>query len=301
MKGRFYRISKVFSWIVILVLVCCLSGCVSTFDVTSDVQMWETSKDQSPRCFAGVCKAVKQTDKGSFMVTCGDIVPPKRVYDVIQTTLSHDYTWYPVVGNHNIESQDGMQWIKNYVKENLHSIKPGPEGSEETTYSFNYKNAHIIVLNEYYDGKSDTGTDGDICDSLYQWLEKDLQANTKPFIFVFGHEPFVVVGDIDNGVVRHLGSSLDLHDENKNINRTLKLFREYYVTAYICGHTHTFSHAKINGTWHVNAGHSMGCRDDRTSSTFLKVNIGMFRCWIDVYRLDKNKNFYQRNYVVNLD
>ncbi|NIP97071.1 MAG: hypothetical protein GWO24_28015, partial [Akkermansiaceae bacterium] len=50
---------------------------------------------------------------------------------------------------------------------------PGPSGSEETTYSFDYGNVHFIQLNQYYDGSNDAGTDGDVVDELYSWLEAD--------------------------------------------------------------------------------------------------------------------------------
>jgi hypothetical protein len=43
-------------------------------------------------------------------------------------------------------------------------VNAGPPGCEETTYSFDYGDAHFVVLNEYYNGTSDRGTDGDAAD-----------------------------------------------------------------------------------------------------------------------------------------
>ena len=53
---------------------------------------------------------------------------------------------------------------------------------EETTYSFDYDNAHFVVLNVYCDENSDidTSADGEISDHLYDWLVLDLEATTKP-------------------------------------------------------------------------------------------------------------------------
>ena len=43
-------------------------------------------------------------------------------------------------------------------------VSAGPPGCEETTYSFDYGDAHFVVLNEYYNGISDRGTDGEVAD-----------------------------------------------------------------------------------------------------------------------------------------
>jgi len=300
MKDKYYRTSRACIACVVVLLACCQSGCISSFDVTSDIQGWPKTEEQSSQYFAGACKAVQQTKQGAFMVSVGDIVPPDRVYDEIKTVFGPDYRWYPVIGNHNIENPEGMQWIRNYVKQNLYNIiNPGPKGSEETTYSFNYKNAHIIVLNEYYDGKSDTGTSGDVCDSLYEWIENDLKTNNRPFIFVFGHEPFISIPDIDNGRHRHnKGDNLDEYPQNSH--RFAKLLRQHHITAYINGHTHNFSYAKINGIWQITVGHTMGDADQNASSTFLKVKLSMFKCWVEVYRFNKEQDAYQLNYTFEL-
>ncbi len=261
---------------------------IFSFDVTVDQRQFAEGTEY----FEGACKALLKTGKGAFMVSPGDIDPPEDIYNVITGVFGSDYVWYPGVGNHEAETPEDMQWLRDYAKKHLKGmVSPGPEGSEETTYSFDYKNAHFVVINEYYDGKTDAGTNGDVCDALYEWVRKDLQANKKPFIFIFGHEPFVSIPDIDNGRHRHKGDNLDAHP--KNSHRFHKLLRKHNVAAYICGHTHGFSHAKINGLWQIDAGHARGMGDKNAQSTFLKVYVGSSNCWIDVYRLDLNKNIYE--------
>ena len=273
---------------------------VFSFDVTADMREFADLNHATSQYFKGACEAIHQIGKGAFMVSPGDIDPPEHVYETIKTVLGPDYPWYPVVGNHEAETPEDMQWLRNYAKENLHGlVKPGPEGSEETTYSFDYKNAHFVVLNEYSDGRSDTGTSGDLCDTLYQWLKDDLQSNSKSFIFVFGHEPFVSIADVDNGHHRHKGDNLDEHPENSH--RFHKLLREHNITAYINGHTHTFSYAKINGIWQIDTGHARGIGDPSVPSTFLKVHIGTYDCWLNAYRLDQNKNNYLLTQTITLD
>ncbi|MCD6175840.1 MAG: hypothetical protein J7K65_08780, partial [Planctomycetes bacterium] len=73
------------------------------------------------------------------------------------------------------------------------------------------------------------------------------------------------------------------------------------VTAYICGHTHNFSYAKINGLWQIDAGHARGIGDKGSPSTFLKVYVGVNNCWVKAYRSDHSKNTYLLTHTVTLD
>jgi hypothetical protein len=155
------------------------------------------------------------------------------------------------------------------------------------------------MLNQYYDETSDKAGDGDVSGSLYQWLADDLAANNKPFVFVFGHEPIVSVPDIDSGRHRHKGDNLDAHP--KSSHRFQQLLRKHKVTAYICGHTHSFSYSKINGLWQIDAGHARGIGDPGTPSTFLKVFVGKDKSWMDVYRDDSKGGPYALTYKIKLD
>jgi len=213
--------------------------------------------------------------------------------------LGKQYCWYPVVGNHEAETPEDMAWLRKWGRGKIpYLVRRGPENCEETTYCFDFKNAHFVVLNQYYDGQSDVGTDGDVCDALYQWLEDDLEANRKPFIFVFGHEPMISIPDADNGRYRHQGDSLDAHPENNH--RFQRLLRRHKVTAYINGHTHNFSFAKINGLWQLDAGHCRGIGDKGARSTFLKIRIDENNCRVDVYRDDANGGAYSLTRTIEL-
>jgi len=275
----------------VLLLQLPVKDAVFCFDVTADMRFFADPNHQSSEYFMGVCQAIRDIGEGAFMVSPGDIDPPKYVSDTIKKVLPKGYIWYPVVGNHEYETAEDMEWLRNWGKAEIPNlVRKGPENGVETTYSFDFRNAHFMVLNQYYDGLSDTGADGDICERLYQWLKDDLEANSRPHIFVFGHEPIVSIPDADNGRHRHKGDNLDLHSENNHRFQTL--LRKHKITAYICGHTHNFSFTKINGLWQLDAGHSRGAGDKGARSTFLKVWVGRRRCWADVYRDDGNGRQY---------
>jgi hypothetical protein len=178
-------------------------------------------------------------------------------------------------------------------------VRGGPPGAVETCYAFDYQNAHFVVLNQYYDGKGDMATDGDVTEPLYSWLAEDLAANKQPIVFVFGHEPAVAVPDIDNGLVRHRGDSLDAHEANNF--RFWTLLRQHRVTAYICGHTHCTSVAKINGVWQIDAGHARGLGDEGTASTFLRVHVLPAGVRCDVYRMTGKGGDYARKHSIWLN
>jgi len=292
-------------WLLIPVIL--LPGCTTTgpkdavfsFDVTADMREFAGPEYQSSQYFMGTCEAIRQVGKGAFMVSPGDIDPPQYVSDTIKKVLGKQYLWYPVVGNHEAETREDMEWLRNWGSGRIPNlVRRGPENCEETTYSVDYKNAHFVILNQYYDGELDTGTNGDICEPLYQWLKNDLEANTKPFIFVFGHEPMVSIPDADNGRHRHKGDNLDEHPQNNH--RFQVLLRKHNVTAYINGHTHDFSFAKINGLWQLDAGHCRGKGDRGAQSTFLKVWVGRRNCWAEVYRDDANGGLYSLTRTITL-
>jgi hypothetical protein len=291
--------------LVVALAVCLLScGCRSeragfSFIVTCDMREYAGPEYQSSEYFLGTCQAVKKRGKGAFMISPGDIDPPQYVSSTIKKVLGDDYIWYPVVGNHEAETPEDMAWLRAWGEGDIPNlVRRGPANCEQTTYSFDYGNAHFAVLNQYYDGRSDTGTNGDVCDPLFQWLRADLAATDKPFIFVIGHEPIVSIPDADNGRHRHKGDNLDEHPENSH--RFQQLLRAENVTAYICGHTHDFSCANINGVWQIDAAHCRGIGDTGAPSTFLRVRVEKQDCYVDVYRATDGVD-YQPNRVIPLN
>jgi len=271
-----------------------------SFIVTADMREYAGPEYQTDQYFLGACKAIKEIGHSAFMISPGDIDPPWYVSETVKKVLGDDYEWYPVVGNHEAKKKECMVWLREWGKRNLNKFKrKGPVNGVETNYSFDYKNGHFIVLNEYYNGKSDTGADSDISDSLFAWIEKDLEENNKPVIFVFGHEPIISIQDYDNGRIRHKGSNLDSYPENSN--RFQHLLKKYNVKAYVCGHTHNFSYAKINGLWQIDAGHCRGIGDRGTRSTFLNIVVSNKKSYVEVYRDDAEGGKYSLTLKFDLD
>jgi hypothetical protein len=240
----------------------------------------------SPDYFRGVCEHLAAGGPGDFMISAGDLDPDLGVYSLITEHIGPAYTWYPVVGNHDAETPEDMVWLRNYNSGGTalpNIVNSGPAGSGETMYSFDYENAHFVVLNVYYDGVSDTGTDGDITDATHSWLVSDLTANTLPVVFVIGHEPAFPQPDVESGRVRHVGDSLDQYPANRD--RFWDTLGDYGVTGYICGHNHNHSIVEIDGVWQIDDGHAIGIHDMISRSTFLMVYVmDDDTVWIYTYR-----------------
>jgi len=264
-----------------------------TFAVIADVRAYSGPGQYDTRqYFRGVCETIAALGESAFMVSPGDIDPPADVEWTIKQYIGQDYIWYPVVGNHEAETSADMEWLRTYGSGGggSNAVNVGPPGCEETTYSFDYGNSHFVVLNEYYDGISDTGTDGDVVDALYNWLVDDLSTTDKTHLFILGHEPAYPQPDASNGRLRHLGDSLDAHPANRD--RFWTLLKNNGAVAYICGHTHNYSVVNVSGVWQLDAGHARGIGDTGAQSTFTLIHVNGRVVTFETFRDDGNGGAY---------
>lgn len=262
------------------------------FSVTADTRDNAGKSNDSSQYFRGVLEALKTVGAGEFMLSPGDIDPPSDIRWSIDKYLGQDYLWYPVLGNHEEETESDMEYLREYNaggKKLPYIVNMGPKGTEETMYSFDYGNSHFVVLNQYYDGSCDVCVDGDINDPIYRWLRKDLAKTDKTNIFIFGHEPAFVQPDEYNGRVRHNGDSLDKYRSTRD--RFWNLLEDEKVTAYFCGHTHNYSSVLINNVWQIDSGHARGMGDEGAPSTFLTIDVDGGEVTVTVYRDTHNGNY----------
>jgi hypothetical protein len=243
-----------------------------TFIAAADWRYFSLEEYRNSAQFLGAVQKMKEVGAGSFMISPGDVDPPHAAREVLSQVLGEDYPWYPVVGNHELDEESSIEWLRQYNKDGTtlpNIVRQGPPGCEETTFSFDWENCHFVALNQYYDGKIDDGTDGDMVPELLAWLEKDLAATKKKHIFIIGHEPIVAIPDMDNGRIRHQGDSLDKYAINTF--RFHQLMLKHNVKAYFCGHTHNTSYANINGVWQIDVGHARGIEDNWSPSTLFEL------------------------------
>jgi hypothetical protein len=214
------------------------------FVVTAD---WHTSghqatvEDNLEQILSWITSPSPEMPAPAFMVVTGDFPYVSQTQSSIATVLGSGFLWYPVIGNHEIADDSTLSNF-NYIRDTIIPPLPyiadyGPTGSTNTSYSWDYSNAHFVAVNEYWDGTTNANADhladGDIRPQLRTWIETDLTDSSKSHRFVFVHEPAYP----DN---RHVGDSLDKYPVNRDA--FIAVLNSNEVETLFCGHTHYYEH-----------------------------------------------------------
>ena len=267
------------------------------FTVTADMRSNHTG-------FGNLLQAINDEcgGPGAFHVSIGDIDPIPQNRAQIDAKFGASAKWYPIIGNHEEETGADMQWLRAEYDNANGSLDraplsdpsmtnaDGPVGTQRVCYTWDYGNAHFVAMNQYWNGgttegtgtdisKDDTAADGNVVAALRTWLANDLAANTKPFVFVFGHEPAFPQN-------RHIGDSLDKYPANRDA--FWQVLEDADVQAYLVGHTHFYSahlgdKNGIGDVWQFDAGNA-GNDTNGDGHTFFDITVGSQSATIDVWR-----------------
>ncbi len=250
------------------------------FTVTSDSHMGRSYADYAKF----VCPAIlaNPNGPGAFMVNTGDFDVFSRVNKTITEQLieplkaqGKSYYWYPIPGNHDIyntsndpafrtEVAEDTQTRKliEYNRKNLkHIVNWGPKfdskligyennGSQYTTYSFDYGNCHFIALDLFYANSVPARGCGNFSKTTEAWLIKDLDANKKPNIIVFGHHPILKFTGVNGKEVQKKNLM------NFRRQQLWDVLKKYKVSAYFCGHVHNYGVRVKDGISQITNGKS---------------------------------------------
>jgi hypothetical protein len=272
-----------------------------SFIVTGDPRHLTGPNFDGPLHFRNVCESISATGQGEFLIMCGDLWPGESAEWTIRRYIGEDYTWYPAVGNHDV-SDDNMPWMRQHNAGGTtlpNIVNSGPPGCLETMYSFDYSNCHFVVLNVYYSGQKDTGAPGVITASTHNWLQADLAGTEKEHIFVVGHEPAYPQPDMDTGDLRHVGSSLDRDPPSRDA--FWELLKAHNVVAYLCAHTHCYSHYNKDGVWQIDVGRARPWALSANSlSTYCRIEVAGRNVVLITYRQPKGQAEYFPLYALSL-
>ena len=127
----------------------------------------------------------------------------------------------PALGNHDLNDVGASNWADSVEIKMFALPRNAPVGQEERYFSFDHGDAHFIVLDSNPPAVNATQTN---------WLEADLAATSRKWIFVFlHHTPYSCATGF-----AALGSSL-------NVRSTWgPLFEEYGVDIVFDGHDHSY-------------------------------------------------------------
>jgi hypothetical protein len=183
-----------------------------------------------------ITKAYAQNNDAKFLVNMGDLVEIGQYY-------THWNSWFnaaqgvidkipemAVQGNHETYLE-GKNWSSSkpaYYTSQFNVFQNGPDGLKGQTYSYNYGNAHFVVLDSQETEESVSAKGPDILKPQEEWLEKDLAENKDAkWKFVFFHKtPYY------NKSVR----------ANVDVSKAFTpIFDKYHVDVVFNGHDHGVS------------------------------------------------------------
>lgn len=129
---------------------------------------------------------------------------------------------YHAMGNHDAVAGGWKRFAKYF----------GP-----AYYSFDYKNAHFVILSNAF---ANSFTEKQI-----SWLKHDLATTKKPLKFVFFHKP---VFDASGLYTDHI------MDSRRMSERLQIIFSRYQVDYVVCGHIHGYAKATRGKTTYIVSG-----------------------------------------------
>ena len=139
------------------------------------------------------------------------------------------FTPWAVIGNH-----DARRWAFYDIFDFPTKAQSGGVASgSEKFYSVDDGNLHLVMLDSE---TTDLSKDG----AMAQWLKKDLQANTKPWVIVAFHTPPYTDGGHTSD------SSHDSGGRMKEIRENfIPLFDQFGVDLVLSGHSHDYERSKL--------------------------------------------------------
>jgi len=278
-------------------------GLWSTWAVAGEpLRFGITADNKGHTGFVGIAQRMAEIPGGriQFLVSAGDQNPAAMTRSQLDAVFGKSLPWYPVVGNHEASTTatDEMKYLREHYDTHLRGkVNAGPEGTPETTYSFDAGDVHLAIINEYWDGKPKPGHDavgsGDVVPALTAWLRKDLAASRKPWKIVVGHEPAFPQPDQDWESGRHTTSSLNA--DPKYRDAFWKVLEDAHLAAYVCGHTHRYSRyqPEKSSVWQIDVAQARGSSSSWKYDAFVIVTADRASLTFDVYRNLKKKGRFE--------
>ena len=177
-------------------------------------------------------EAYSDAPKAKFLLHAGDLINSAQAdgewgeWFGAGAWLNATIPNVPVVGNHEMhKGPENSRSVTHHWRPQFTLPSHGPQGLEETCYSFVYQNTRFVVLNSNLQ-----------LEEQAKWLDKTLSENTSPWIVCTFHHPvFSTAKDRDNVQVRSLWKPI---------------LDKYNVDLVLQGHDHTYGRTGLE-TPHV--------------------------------------------------
>jgi hypothetical protein len=148
------------------------------------------------------------------------------VFNTYPAMLRKSVLW-PAYGNHDGSAADAASNTGPYF--DIFTLpkegQAGGEGSNtEAYYSFDYANIHFVSLESYETDRSPSGP-------MLTWLQRDLAANTQPWVIVYFHHPPYSKGSHNSD------TEIELVQMRQN---ALPILESFGVDLVLAGHSHAY-------------------------------------------------------------
>ncbi len=139
------------------------------------------------------------------------------------------FTPWAVIGNH-----DARRWAFYDIFDfPTQGESGGIASNSEKFYSVDNGNIHLVMLDSETEDRTPEG-------KMAQWLKKDLQANTKPWVIVVFHTPPYTDGGHKSD------NSYDSGGRMREMRETfVPIFDEFGVDLVLSGHSHDYERSKL--------------------------------------------------------
>jgi hypothetical protein len=150
----------------------------------------------------------------------------RAVFEMYPAMLRKSVLW-PVYGNHEGYGSDAPTNTGPYF--DIFTLPTqgqagGVASGTEAYYSFDHANIHFVVLESFETNRSPTG-------AMLTWLQRDLAANTQPWVIVAFHHPPYTKGSHDSD------TETELVEMRRN---ALPILENAGVDLVLTGHSHSY-------------------------------------------------------------
>ena len=152
--------------------------------------------------------------------------------NMYEPTFENTVAW-PAIGNHDY-ANNNSPINKSVPYFSIFSLpKNGEAGGiasgTESYYSYNYANAHFVVMDSYGESRDSTG-------AMANWLKQDLSANNQDWTVAYWHHSPYTKG------THNSDSSSVLIEMRKNI---VPILEQYGVDLVLSGHSHSYERSML--------------------------------------------------------
>jgi len=196
--------------------------------------------------------AYEANKDAKFVTNLGDMSHQGQAFNYFNNwfdaskEINKKLTLMPIMGNHEgRDAKTGNYGLTPYYLELFTLPTNGPEGYKEKAYTYDYGNAHFVVLDSQMYEQYKTAEERDkAIQAQIEWLDKDLATTVKPWKIVMYHRSQYYMKT--NRVSTHM----------KAFEPT---FAKYHVDVVFNGHDHA-----VSRTYPINNGEFMSKASEGT-------------------------------------